>query len=200
MFEPYNNSVLAILKKYKEAEDESRHQTLQNGHRNMLTNAVLSFYQAGHKGHAQKIYNQLRKLYPLLEKFKVPLVVFARQRFAEELQTIGINDAKEQIIFLLRESYYLYAIRDDNAAAGREKMAEEVYNYYQSKYSDENRIDLPDFKLLRYFALFDFLNDQQYPPYLRQTLLSRIRIERPELFKQLDAEEKKLRKQAEQAK
>jgi hypothetical protein len=200
MFEPYNNSVLAILKKYKEAEDEGRYQTLQNGHRNMLTNAVLSFYQAGHKGHAQKIYNQLRKLYPLLEKFKVPLVVFARQRFAEELQTIGINDAKEQIIFLLRESYYLYAIRDDNAAAGREKMAEEIYNYYQSKYSDENRIDLPDFKLLRYFALFDFLNDQQYPPYLRQTLLSRIRIERPELFKQLDAEEKKLRKQAEQAK
>ncbi len=199
MFEPYNNSVLAILQKYKDTGDEGRHQTLQNGHRNMLINAVLSFYQSGHKGHAQKIYNQLRKLYPL-EKFKVPLVVFARQRFAEELQTIGINDAKEQIIFLLRESYYLYAIRDDNAAAGREKMAEEVYNYYQSKYSDENRIDLPDFKLLRYFALFDFLNDQQYPPYLRQTLLSRIRIEKPELFRQLEAEEEKLRKQAEQAK
>jgi len=199
MFEPYNSSVLAILKKYKDAGDEGRNQTLQNGHRNMLTNAVLSFYQSGHKGHAQKIYNQLRKLYPL-EKFKVPLVVFARQRFAEELETIGINDAKEQIIFLLRESYYLYAIRDDNAAAGREKMAEEVYNYYQSKYSDENRIDLPDFKLLRYFALFDFLNDQQYPLYLRQSLLGRIRIEKPELFKQLEAEEEKLRKQAEQAK
>jgi len=199
LFEPYNSSVLAILQKYKDAGDEGRNQTLQNGHRNMLINAVLSFYQSGHKGHAQKIYNQLRKLYPL-EKFKVPLVVFARQRFAEELETIGINDAKEQIIFLLRESYYLYAIRDDNSAAGREKMAEEVYNYYQSKYSDENRIDLPDFKLLRYFALFDFLNDQQYPPYLRQTLLSRIRIERPELFRQLEAEEEKLRKQAEQAK
>lgn len=199
MFEPYNSSVLAILQKYKDAGDEGRYQTLQNGHRNMLINALLSFYQSGHKGHAQKIYNQLRKLYPL-EKFKVPLVVFARQRFAEELGTIGINDAKEQIIFLLRESYYLYAIRDDNAAVGREKMAEEVYNYYQSKYSDENRIDLPDFKLLRYFALFDFLNDQQYPTYLRQTLLSRIRIEKPELFKQLEAEEEKLRKQSEQAK
>jgi hypothetical protein len=199
LFEPYNSSVLAILQKYKDAGDEGRNQTLQNGHRNMLINAVLSFYQSGHKGHAQKIYNQLRKLYPL-EKFKVPLVVFARQRFAEELGTIGINDAKEQIIFLLRESYYLYAIRDDNAAAGREKMAEEVYNYYQSKYSDENRIDLPDFKLLRYFAMFDFLNDQQYPPYLRQSLLGRIKVERPELFRQLEAEEEKLRKQAEQAK
>jgi len=152
IFEPYNNSVLAILQKYKDAGDESRYETLQNGHRNMLTNAVLSFYQSGHRSHAQKIYNQLRELYPL-EKFKVPLVVFARQRFAEELQTIGINDAKEQIILLLRESYYLYGIRDDNAATGREKMAEEIY-----------------------------------------------KIERPELFRQLEAEEEKLRKQAEQAK
>ncbi|MFB0551903.1 MAG: hypothetical protein ACETWQ_01210, partial [Phycisphaerae bacterium] len=74
IFEPYNSSVLAILQKYKDAGDESRYETLQNGHRNMLTNALLSFYQSGHKSHAQKIYNQLRELYPL-EKFKVPLVV-----------------------------------------------------------------------------------------------------------------------------
>jgi len=198
-FEPYNSSVLAILNKYKDAGDEGRYQTLQNGHRNMLINALLSFYQAGHKRQAQKIYNQLRKLYPL-EEFKVRLEEYAKKRFVEELQTIGINDAKEQIIFLLRESYYLYGIRDDDSAFGREQMAEEIYNYYQSKYSDENRIDLPDFKLLRYFALFDFLNDEQFPPYLRQTLLSRIGIERPELFKQLEAEEEKLRKQSEQKK
>jgi len=199
MFEPYNNSVMAILEKYKDAGDQGRYESHQNGHRNMLKNAVLSFYQSGHKRQAQKIYNQLRKSYPL-EEFKVGLEEYAKKRFVEELQTIGINDAKEQIILLLRESYYLYAIRDDDAAAGREQMAGEVYNYYQSKYSDENRIDLPDFKLLRYFALLDFLNDQQYPPYLRQSLLGRIKIERPELFRQLEAEEEKLRKQAEQAK
>jgi hypothetical protein len=199
LFEPYNNSVLAILAKYKDAGDEGRYQTLQNGHRNMLKNALLNFYQSGHQSQAQKIYDQLRKLYPL-EEFKVSLEEYATARFVEELQSIGINDAKEQIILLLRESYYLYAIRDDDTAYAREKMAEEVYKYYQSKYSDENRIDLPPFKLLRYFALIDFLNDQQYPPYLRQSLLSRISIERPELYKQLEAEEEKLRKQAEQAK
>ena len=198
-FEPYNKSVLAILEKYKDGEDKGRYESLQNGHRNMLRNAVLSFYQTGHKPQAQKIYDQLKRLYPLPD-FKVPLVVFARRRLLEELESIGINDAKEQIILLLRESYYLYAIRDDDTASGNEKIAEEVYNYYQSKYSDENRIDLPALRLLRYFALIDFLNDQQYPPYLRQNLLSRIRIERPELFRQLEVEEEKLRKQAEQAK
>jgi hypothetical protein len=197
MFEPYNESVLAVLEKYK--EDESSYGSLQNGHRNMLRNALLSFYQSGHKRQAQNIYNQLRKLYPS-EEFKVPLVVFARQRMLGELETIGINDAKEQIISLLRESYFRYALRDDNEAAGREKLAEEVWNLYQSKYKDENRIDLPDFRLLRYFALLDFLNDQRYPPNLRSSLLGRIRIERPELFKQLETEEEKLRKQLEQSK
>jgi hypothetical protein len=74
-------------------------------------------------------------------------------------------------------------------------MAQEVYDYYRSQYSDENRIDLPEFKLLRYLALIDFLNDQQYPPYLRGGLLARIKVERPELLDQLEQQEKKLTEQ-----
>jgi hypothetical protein len=197
MFESYHNSFMTGLEKYKEDGDEMRTVSLQNGHRNMLKNAVLSFYQAGHKRYAQKIYDQLGELYPLPE-FKVPLVVFARRRLFEELESIGINDAKEQITLLLRESYYLYAIRDDDAAFNSEKMAEEVWNYYIVKHDDpEFRINLPDLKLLRYFGLIDFLNDQQFPPYLKQNLLGRIRIEKPELFRQLEAE---LNKQSEPAK
>jgi hypothetical protein len=199
MFEPYHKSFMAILDKYKEGEDQGRYVSLQNGHRNMLKNAVLSFYQAGHKDQAQKILNQLKKLYPLPE-FNLPLVVFARMRLLDELTSIGVNDAKEQITLLLRESYYLYSIRDDDAAASSEKIAEDVYTYYQLKYSDQNRIDLPALKLLRYFGLIDFLNDQQYNPDLRKNLLGRIKIEKPELFKQLEAEAEKLMKQSEQAK
>ncbi len=199
-FEPYNKSVLAILEKYEDDEDQSRYVSLQNGHRNMLKNAVFSFYQSGHKPQAQKIYNQLRKLYPL-DEFKNPAVDgYVKKRFNEELQSIGLNDAKEMILMMLRESYYLYAIRDDNGSFYSEEMAKQVYDYYQSKYSDENRIDLPDFKLLRYFALLDFLNDQQYPPYLKDSLFSRIRIEKPELFRQLEAEREKLREESEQSK
>ncbi|MBA7631162.1 hypothetical protein ES703_38690 [subsurface metagenome] len=195
MFEPYNKCVLANLEKYK--EDESSYVSLQNGHRNMLRNALLNFYQSGHERQAQKIYNQLRKLYPS-EDFKVPLVVFARRRMLEELETIGINDAKEQIISLLRESYFRYALRDDNEASGREKLADEIHNYYQKKYRDENRIDLPDFKLLRYFALLDFLNDRQYPLNLRGSLLGRINIERPKLAEQLEQQRQEMLKKLEQ--
>ncbi|GAH03799.1 unnamed protein product, partial [marine sediment metagenome] len=60
------------------------------------------------------------------------------------------------------------------------------------------RIDLPDFKLSRYLALHDFLNDQQYPLNLRLNLLGRIRIERPKLAEQLKQQEEKLLKQSKQ--
>jgi hypothetical protein len=197
MFEPYNKSVLAILDKYKESERKGSYESLQDGHRNMLRNAVLSFYQSGHKPQAQKIYDQLRKLYDLPD-FKVPMVEFARKRFLEELESIDITNAKEQIIFILRESYFLYAIRDDDAAYGREKLAEEIHNYYQNKYSDENRIDLPDLKQLKYLALRDFLEDMQFVPNLRLSLLARIEIERPELAEQLKPWKEQLDQQKEQ--
>ncbi|GAG59502.1 unnamed protein product [marine sediment metagenome] len=200
MFEPYNNSALAVIQKYKDIEErKGSFESLQIGHRNMLKNAALSFYQAGHRRQAQKIYNQLRKLYPL-EEFKVPLVIFLKNRLMEELRDIGLNNAKEIVVMMVRESYFRYAMHDDDEATGGEKMAQEAYDHYQSMYADENRIDLPDFKLLKYFALYDFLNDQQYPPDLRRNLLGRIKVERPELFEQLAQQEEKLLKQSKQSK
>ena len=98
---------------------------------------------------------------------------------------------------LLRESYFLYALRDDDQAFGRENVAKEVYDYYMAAWDDEHRIDLPKLPLLRYMALQDFLSDQQFPPSLRRSLLGRIKIERPNLFKELTQQEEKLREQLE---
>ena len=197
MFDPYNKSVLAILDKYK--DDKGTLVSLQNGHRNMLKNAVFSFYQSGHKQKAQQIYNELRKLYDLPE-FKVPLVEFARNRFLEELKNIGLDDAKEQVYSLLRDSYFLYAIGDDEEAYGRENMAKEVHDYYQHKYLDENRIDLPKFIDLQYLALRDFLDDLQFVPDLRLNLLNRIEIERPDLAEKLKPWKEEIEKQRDKIK
>ena len=197
MFASYDRSVRGILEKYK---NDNSYESLQNGHRNMLKNAVLLFYQAGHRAMAQNIYNDMRKLYPF-EEFKSPSVeVYVKKRFSEELESIGINDAKEMIVMMLREAYFRYAMRDDDEAAGREKMAKEIWDYYQSKYSDENRIDLPDFKVMRYMALQDFLDDDQYSSNLRLGLLARIEIEMPELAEQLKPYKDDLEKQRDQIK
>jgi hypothetical protein len=189
MFKPYNDAVLAIIEKYK--DNENTLFTLRSGHPNMLKNAIFLFYQAGHKRQAQKIYDQLRKLYPL-DEYKVPLLVFARRRLLEEFETFSIYDAREQIIALLKEAYFKYAIRDDNESFGREKLAQEIYDYYRSEYPEEDRLNLPPFATLRYNALIGFLSDQLYPPLLRQSLLGRIEVERPQLKKQLEKQEQQM--------
>ena len=201
MFEPYNKAALARVEKYGYLEETKTGslRSLKYGHRNMLKNAIFSFYQAGHIQQAQKIYDQLKELYPQ-DEFKVPLVVFVRNHLREELQNVTLDNAKEIVQMMLRESYFRYAMHDDDEAFGREKMAKEVYDHYQSAYSDENRIDLPDFTLLRYLAIMDFLNDQQYPPNMRLALYNRIKLERPELAEQLRKQEEELLKQLEQSK
>ena len=202
MFDAYNKSALARVKKYEELGLEKTKtgslQSLKDGHRNMLKNAIFSSYQAGHRQQAQKIYKEMRQLYPS-DDFKVPLDAFVWNRLREELRNIGLNNAKEIVQMMLRESYFRYAVRDDDEAFGREKMAKEIHDHYQSAYLDENRIDLPDFKLMRYFALLDFFNDYQYPLNMRRNLLARIKIERPELAEQLKQLEEKMQKQSEQS-
>jgi len=191
MFEPYNKSVLTRIKKYKDMRRQDTYESLKIGHRNMLINALFSFYQAGHKRQAQKIYNQLKNLYPDYDA-KGSLEPFVKHRLREELRALTLYNAKEIVQMMLRESYFRYAMRDDDEAFGREKMAREIYDHYQSTHDDETRIDLPDFKLLRYFALRDFFDDRQYPLDLRRNLLGRIKIERPQLAEQLKQQEEKL--------
>lgn len=195
IFNSYHKAVLAIIAGHE--DDRTTKESLENGHRNMLKNAVLVFYQAGLRGEALKIFNQLRKRYPL-EEFNVSLEQFALKRWREELSGFGIDDAREQIVMLLSEGYYLYAIRDDEAAAGREQLAQQAYDFYNTTNEPEFRIDLPPMPVLRYVAIGQFLNSGAYPPYVRQGLLNRIQIEKPELYKQLEQTEAQLQQMQEQ--
>jgi len=193
MFDSYNKAMTAQLEKYKKFSKQSIYRTFQIAHRNMFINAAFSFYQAGHIHQARKIYNQLRKLYPG-DEFKIPFVVFIKNRFRGEIQSLGIDDAREMIQLMLRESYFRYAMRDDDIAAARENMAEEIYNTYKSIYH-EKRIELPTFELLRYLALGDFFSDPTYPTTLREKLIARIKLEKPDLAEKLKQIERNMIKQ-----
>ncbi len=196
MFEPYNRHILKVIEKYVDpnSKELASHQI---GHRNMLKNAILSFYQAGHVKQARKIYRQLRTLYPSKD-FEVPLEQFVKNRFLEELKTLHIFNVRELLVMLLRESYFYYAMRQDDDAFGREKLAREIYEYYHKEFSESERIDVPPLSKLRYVALQDFLQDRQFPPELQRALLGRIKLERPDLYEKLRQQEEQLRKQLEQ--
>ena len=53
--------------------------------------------------------------------------------------------------------------------------------------------------VLRYIALGQFLNNDMYPAYIREGLLARIKIERPELYKEMEQTEEVLRLRMEQS-
>jgi len=193
MFEPYNKHLLKIINKYTDPNGQSLN-SHQIGHRNMLKNAVLLFYQAGHVAQARRIYSELRRLYPSAE-VEVPLGVFARKYFLEEMKSLTVTDAKGIIQMLLQESFFRYAMHDDDEAAGRENIAKEVYTFYNSSYGESIRVPLPKLPRMRYLALRDFLFAQEYPESLRKSLLTRISVERPALYKTLKAEAEKMQQE-----
>jgi hypothetical protein len=187
-FKPYNNAVLKVMEKYNTEEEQGTYETLRNQYRNMLKNALLLFYQSGHRDQAQKIYATLRQSYPEMEEFKIPLINYAQMRLLEELETLGYQDATEQVTALLKQGYYYYAIEDDEAAAGAEKNARDIYDHYQAEYNDIDRIDLLTFNQLKALSLRDFVDDRQYADYFIERLINRMYIQNREVYDQLVTE------------
>jgi hypothetical protein len=197
IFDSYNRTALGVLAKY--GEDRGREEAYVNGYRNMLKNAVLSFYQGGLRDQAMKIFTDLRTRFPSYPEFSSSLDQFAKQRLIEELGSLGFNDATEQVVIVLTNAYRLYAYHSDDAAAMNERMAQEVWDRYNAEYGDSDRIRLPAMSVLRWIAINQFLNDDAYPVFIRRSLLARIQLERPDLFKQLEQTETQLRQQFEQS-
>jgi hypothetical protein len=189
MFDTCNRGWTEKIKKY-EAFERGNPKAVRIGRKNFLVNALLSFYQMGRKGKATQIYTQLRKEYPR-EEFDVPLITFVKKRLAHKLQTMEIVGARELILISLQEAYFRYAIHDDDEAAGLESWAKMVYDLYQREWLevDDRRLDMPSFAMLRYLALSDFISNTFYPEYMRQSLLNRIKIEKPELLDKLRKQE-----------
>ena len=182
IFASYRKALDEILDKYK--DDRGRRDSMQNGHRNQLKNAVLLFYQAGFRREALKIYKDLRRLYPRPE-FDVSLEQYAYNRIKDEMEGLGIHDAREQVVATLTRSYGLYAIHNDDEAAGQEEVAKQIMDIYNGENEPEYRIDLGELSQLRLIALKQFFTSGAYPLYVRKGLRDRMMIERPELWEEL---------------
>ena len=80
-----------------------------------------------------------------------------------------------------------------------EDLAQQVWDAYKAKYGDNERIALPPIRVLRWFALSQFLYSDAYPVYVRQKLMERIQREKPDLYKELEQTGAELRQQLEQS-
>ncbi|MBN2589379.1 MAG: hypothetical protein JXA96_05930 [Sedimentisphaerales bacterium] len=187
-FKPYNEAIMAVIKKYDRDDDRGTWETMRNGHRNMLRNAVLLFFESGHKEQANKIYQDMKELYPLPE-FDVPVAEYCQKRMIEKLENYGYKDALGQITAALREGYYNIAVGEEEAAAGNENLAKLLFNHYMELYGDMQRTSLPPFETLKFTSMIDFVTDQQIPIYIRKDLfLGRLYQDYRELYDRLEEE------------
>jgi hypothetical protein len=195
MFTSCNQTWKKIIEKYESLEDGNP-KAVRGGHKNFLENAVMTFYQSGHLKQALEIYKELITLYPKDEQgyeiadYKLPMIEFLKKSMADEFRGLGIRDAVEIINGMFKESYFRYALYDDNESALYENRATEIYTFYQKEHADETyRVGMPGLELLRYTAFMDFLNDPYYPEQMRLGMLSRMQAERPELFERIKKQE-----------
>ncbi len=196
MFDTCNQEWINRIEKYEELEGGNP-KAVRGGHRNLLINAILMFYQGGQQAKAASILAELRRRYPE-ENYTPSLVSFVRRRVAEEMDRVSGKDATELILMSLREAYFRFAVRDDNEASGREKWAREIYDIYQTDMADGARTALPQFDLIRYLALRDFMEDPFYPDDLKVRLMGRIKLDRPDLFEKLIEQEDVFKRLVEQ--
>lgn len=199
MFDSCNRLWNEKISKYMALEN-SNPKAVRGGHKNMLENAALLFYHAGHKKKSAEIYAELREKYKY-DDYNVPLLVFVQKRLRAEIEDIEIHDARELILMAIREAYFQYAIGDDDAAFNGENYARQIYDMYIAIFGDltVRRIDLPSFSMLKYLGFSGFLNDPYYPKNLRQNLINRIRVEKPEALDEMEKQFQRLKKNIEEA-
>ena len=192
MFKSCDETWLGKIAKYENLE-KSNPKAVRTGHKNLLEDAILYFYQAGQQKMAMQLYHRLRTEHLIdpsgyeRDEYKVPFLTFVKDRWREELDGIGIKDAIQMTFTLLNESYFRYALHEDDAAAARENFAQEIYDKYQKEAgADEpGRMGLPKLDIIKYQAFLSFLNNETLPQEMQMSLVNRLQVERPELFEKL---------------
>jgi hypothetical protein len=159
---------------------------------NMARSGIVNLYLAGHTKPARELLGQNRRRYPEREIFHPELEEFIRNEMKEAIEDISPKDASDYIDSMLRDAYFRYALRDDENATVREKLAEQVLDRFRKDYSKEqHRLNLPEFSNMRWLALKDFMSDPQVAPPVKGFLLQRLKVENPSMYDRVIEELKK---------
>ncbi len=196
MFKSCDDTWMQKIVKYENLE-KGNPKAVRGGHKNLLEDAVLYFYQAGQQDMAMQLYQRLRTEHKMdqsgyfeRDEYKVPFITFVRNRWREEFEGLGIKDATQMAFTLLHESYFKYALHEDDAAATSENFAREIYEKYQREMGidEPERMKLPSLERIRYQAFLQFMDNAMVPDEMKLSLTNRIQIERPDLYEKLRTE------------
>ncbi|MHC4553585.1 MAG: hypothetical protein ACYSUT_12605, partial [Planctomycetota bacterium] len=203
MFDSCDKTWLSKIVKYENLEGNPK--AVRGGHKNLLEDAVLYFYQDGRDRVARHLYQRLQTEHAVdpsgwpRDEYKQPFLAFVKARWDEELEGLGIKDATQMINNLLQQSFFRYALHDDDAAARQESRANEIFEKYQKEMGEQEqyRLGLDMLERMKYQAFIMFLDNPRFSEDLRKSLVGRLQVEKPELFEKLQQQNIKFMQQLE---
>ncbi len=161
---------------------------VEHGSINLAKSGIMSFYLAGYKTWAQKYLNYLRERFADQAEFKVDLEAFVAEEMRRVVQDAAPKNVNDMINSFLRESYYLYAIGNDDLASANERHAERLHKLCRMRFAESGeRLYLPDFPDMRWLGMKNFLLDTVVGSEVKELLLGRLKREQPETYEKVIA-------------
>ncbi|MFC1782113.1 hypothetical protein ACFL02_00840 [Planctomycetota bacterium] len=153
-------------------------------------NLIVDSYLAGHEKLSRSAYLSLQQQFPENIDYQISMEDFIRNRLYEEQKGLTSTAASQYIESLLRSSFELWALRNDDLSAAREKRARQIHRQLELRLGDVtvDRQTLPEYPQMKVISLKNFLLDPMIDVGVKRLLFVRLEQERPEESKRLKAE------------
>jgi len=193
MFVPAYEAMMDVIQDYTDLGEEVPDNVYTASFSYFLWAGIENLYLAGYKETALKYFLDLRKRFPknpdYFKKSTVEdsLIAFVQENVQEELNEIGPKVAANYIDSLLRQSWSALALDNPELATVMEARARRIHEYFQKEREESGsvRVKLLDLPTYRFESLANFLNDPQISFLAKNTLMARLRIANPSLYKRI---------------
>ncbi len=174
---------------YYEARGEEAPHGMDSAAAYLSWSAISNLYLSDYKKTARRYYRKLKLRFPDNPDYQDPLETFIAKKMAEEFKEITPKAAGAYIDSLLRQSFRLYAYRNDDLATANERRAQQIFQLMGKQTDEESEalrlLGTQDFNRLKTTALENFLDDPSIDFYVKNLLLDRIRLDNPPVFERL---------------
>ena len=149
----------------KEEKEPAMLQSIRNGHKNFLRDAVYFLYVHNRLREARQWLDTLKKKYPNDPTAKMTLEEYALSRVGEDVRETDMNRTISNIRGALTRAFFALAIGQDDEAAGYTLLARRIWERYMQRIGNapgqRQRVGLPPFENMRQQVLQDLLDPQR---------------------------------------
>jgi hypothetical protein len=140
-------------------EDPEMAAAIKAAHRSFLRELVYILYTNNRLAKANELLGYLRERYPDYPDAKLPLEEFAMKRLTEEITMLGQDRMNVVLTGLIYQHYLSLALDEDDRALGYERLARQVWTYYDQRISNRrDPLQFPPFEEMKAAILKDALD------------------------------------------